>query len=62
MLLEPVDTPTLTVIVDPDLACTATLVPDTGSVDLGYGWLEPWLSASQVNVTAPSAIVTVEVA
>ena len=56
--LAPLTAPTLTVIVVPVLAVIVSATPDAGSLDLGYAWLVAWLSASQVNVTAPSASVT----
>ena len=53
------DIPTLTVIVSHAIAVIARVLPDAGSPDLGYACSEAWLSASQVNVMPPSAIVIV---
>ena len=53
------DIPTLTVIVVDETASMARILPDAGSPDLGYGCSEALLSASQVNVIPPSAIVIV---
>ena len=52
-------TPTLTVIVVPVTAVIASATPDDGSVERGYALPETLPSWSHVNVTPPSAIVTV---
>ena len=53
------DIPTLTVIVVAVSAVIVRVLLDAGSPILGYACSEAWLSASQVKVIPPSAIVTV---